>query len=99
MKRKIVLIAIISFFTIQVYAQYSPCGGGDVTPIQVPLEGQDSNPSAEGNTSVYNPSDPNEIIGTKGYDALGDTLQWVAATASLPYTNILFYKRINNNKS
>lgn len=35
---------------------------------------------------VSAPSDPNEIIGTKGYDALGDTLQWVAATSSLPYT-------------
>jgi len=45
-----------------------------------------SNPETESKTSVYNPSDPNEIIGTKGYDALGDTLQWVAATASLPYT-------------
>ncbi len=33
-----------------------------------------------------NAGDPNEIIGTKGYDAMGDTLQWVAATASLPYT-------------
>ncbi|MBO7083676.1 MAG: T9SS type A sorting domain-containing protein [Bacteroidales bacterium] len=45
-----------------------------------------SNPETESQTSVYNPSDPNEIIGTKGYDALGDTLQWVAATTSLPYT-------------
>ena len=45
-----------------------------------------SNPETESQTSVYNPFDPNEIIGTKGYDALGDTLQWVAATASLPYT-------------
>ena len=45
-----------------------------------------SNPDAEGKTFVYHPLDPNEIIGTKGYDALGDTLQWVAATASLPYT-------------
>lgn len=35
---------------------------------------------------VLVPSDPNEIIGTRGYDNLGGTLQWVAATASLPYT-------------
>lgn len=46
----------------------------------------DPNTVAEGNTSVYVPSDPNEIIGTRGYDNLGDTMQWVAATASLPYT-------------
>ena len=85
-KTKIFLIAIISFFAIQGYAQYSPCGGGSDTPLQVPSGGRDSTPSAEGETQVYVPCDPNEIIGTKGYDALGDTLQWVAAMASLPYT-------------
>ena len=85
-KIKIIVIAIISFFAIQGYGQYSPCGGGSDNPPQVPTGEQETNPSAEGNTSVYTPSDPNEIIGTRGYDALGDTLQWVAATASLPYT-------------
>lgn len=46
----------------------------------------DSNSSAEAESTNEGSKDPNEIIGTKGYDALGDTLQWVAATASLPYT-------------
>jgi len=31
-------------------------------------------------------SDSIKNIGTRDYNALGDTLQWVAATASLPYT-------------
>ena len=46
----------------------------------------DPEPADTTDVDVQDPSDPNEIIGTKGYDALGDTLQWVAATASLPYT-------------
>ncbi|MCR5660409.1 MAG: T9SS type A sorting domain-containing protein [Bacteroidales bacterium] len=38
--------------------------------------------------SVYFPRDPNEIRGTVGYDDhnSGDTLQWVSASQSLPYT-------------
>ena len=84
-KTKFFLIAIISFFAIQVNAQYSPCGGGEDNPPQVP-PGEPDGPHGGGGGNVYNPVDPNEIIGTKGYDALGDTLQWVAATASLPYT-------------
>lgn len=38
--------------------------------------------------SVYFPQDPNEIRGTVGYDDpnSGDTLQWVSAEQSLPYT-------------
>ena len=64
----------------------SPPGGSQNPPQTPPGCIDPGNPSGEGGGSVYNPSDPNEIIGTKGYDALGDTLQWVAATASLPYT-------------
>lgn len=47
---------------------------------------QDDTPIANEDVSVYAPQDPNEIIGTVGYDAPGDTLQWVSLTASLPYT-------------
>ena len=43
-------------------------------------------PSGKVSIPVSAPMDPNEIVGTKGYDALGDTVQWVAATQSLPYT-------------
>lgn len=46
----------------------------------------DSIPADSTDVTVSAPVDPNEIIGTRGYDALGDTMQWVAATASLPYT-------------
>ncbi len=42
--------------------------------------------AANADISVFAPQDPNEIIGTVGYDAPGDTLQWVSLTASLPYT-------------
>ncbi len=46
----------------------------------------DSIPGDSINIPSNAPLDPNEIIGTRGYDNLGDTMQWVAATASLPYT-------------
>ena len=62
------------------------CRQGQQEEMSPEDETIDPTPSAEGETQVYTPCDPNEIIGTKGYDALGDTLQWVAATASLPYT-------------
>ena len=84
-KIKLFLIAIISFFAIQGHAQ-SPCGGGDYTPPQKPPKEVDTDPSVSNNIHNVAPRDPNEIIGTRGYDALGDTLQWVAATTSLPYT-------------
>jgi hypothetical protein len=83
---KLFLIAIFSFFAIQVNAQYSPCGGGEENPPQVPPEEQDNDPQVNDSIPNKTPEDPNEIIGTSGYDALGDTLQWVAATAFLPYT-------------
>ena len=46
----------------------------------------DWSPSDEADISVFAPQDPNEIIGTVGYDAPGDSLQWVSVAASLPYT-------------
>ena len=84
---KTIVIVITSFLAIQGYAQYSPCGGGnDKLPTDSIPKSPDKHPSDSTDVPVYEPQDPNEIIGTKGYDALGDTLQWVAATASLPYT-------------
>ena len=44
---KLFLIAIISFFAIQVNAQYSPCGGGEDNPPQVPPGNPDGDPSGE----------------------------------------------------
>ena len=46
----------------------------------------DSLAAAGINLDVFTPFDPNEIVGSTGYDAPGDTLQWVSVTASLPYT-------------
>ena len=63
-----------------------PCRQGNDKLMDTVPATIDSHPSSSSETSVYVPMDPNEIIGTRGYDALGDTLQWVAATASLPYT-------------
>lgn len=65
---------------------FGQCYKGDQKENKPILEGVDSNSSADKDITLEVPVDPNEIIGTKGYDALGDTLQWVAATASLPYT-------------
>ena len=63
-----------------------PCSQGSCQPTDTIPTKPDPNPSDSTDISVQLPGDPNEIIGTRGYDALGDTLQWVAATASLPYT-------------
>ncbi len=62
------------------------CGKGEQQPIETIPTKPDPRPSDSTDIPVEEPVDPNEIIGTRGYDALGDTLQWVAATASLPYT-------------
>ena len=64
----------------------SKCKGGDDTPPRDDPSYPAPYPSDSTDIPVFTPLDPNEIIGTRGYDALGDTLQWVAATASLPYT-------------
>ena len=65
--------------------QCPPPGGNDTLPPDTPPR-RDDGPTDETDIPVFTPLDPNEIVGTRGYDTLGDTLQWVAATASLPYT-------------
>lgn len=86
MKGKMIFaIMILLFIVSNTYAQVK-CNDGDQKPIDsLPPEPEEW-PIDSLDVPVQDPSDPNEIIGTKGYDALGDTLQWVAATASLPYT-------------
>lgn len=77
------------FSITNAYSQSSKnnmCIIGNDNPIEIIPFVTDNQSICTSETSVYNPSDPNEIIGTRGYDTLGDTLQWVAATASLPYT-------------
>ena len=48
----------------------------------------DESATANADIDVYAPQDPNEIRGTVGYDDpnSGDTMQWVSASQSLPYT-------------
>ena len=49
----------------------------------------DSNPSAKSEAEAVQPVDPNEIVGTDGWlvvDEWGDTVRWVSAKQSLPYT-------------
>jgi hypothetical protein len=84
---KTILLGIALSLVNNVYCQSKdPCKqGNDKLMDSIPSK-IDSHPSSSSETSVYVPMDPNEIIGTRGYDALGDTLQWVAATVSLPYT-------------
>ena len=92
MKRllKTLLLGILLSLANNVYCQSNGgqvnCGQGPQDPPQEPPGTEDSNPSADAESDNNQAEDPNEIIGTSGYDALGDTLQWVAATAFLPYT-------------
>lgn len=89
MKNRIVLLIILLFASLIALCDDPPrkkCGGGDQKPIDsIPPEPEEW-PVDSLDVPVQDPIDPNEIIGTKGYDTLGDTLQWVAVTASLPYT-------------
>ena len=88
-KNRIIAFLVFLFIALVGYCDIPPrknCNKGDQKPIDsIPLTPEDR-PSDSLDIPVQVPMDPNEIIGTKGYDALGDTLQWVAATASLPYT-------------
>lgn len=84
MKKIIVFIIMLQFVTINMFAQN--CNQGNQDENKPPKETPDENPSAKANIPVLASRDPNEIIGTKGYDALGDTMQWVSATEALPYT-------------
>ncbi len=83
------LFGLFLTLSVTVYGQSSgtsPCAQGNEQPTDTIPSKPDPHPSDSTNVPVYDPYDPNEIIGTRGYDALGDTLQWVAVTASLPYT-------------
>ena len=82
---KIIILCTITLLTsISVFAQ--DCNQGDQDENKPPKETPDEHPSGSADIPVLSSRDPNEIKGTKGYDALGDTLQWVAATEKLPYT-------------
>ena len=86
------LLFVVFFCSIySSFAQPRPshnqCSAGDQTPYaSSSIPTPDALPSGKVSIPVSAPMDPNEIVGTKGYDALGDTMQWVAATESLPYT-------------
>lgn len=85
-----IVIGVLLLLSFEIYGQSNNtkpnCSQGQQEEMTPKGNVVGSNPETESQTSVYNPSDPNEIIGSRGYDALGDTMQWVAATASLPYT-------------
>ncbi len=90
MNKKAILSCVLILTTLCMFSQNSntvdPCSQGSCQPTDTIPSKPDPYPSDSTDIPVQVPVDPNEIIGTKGYDALGDTLQWVAATASLPYT-------------
>lgn len=83
---KLALISIIAlqFATITAFAQN--CNQGDQNKNKPPKDNQDEHPSGSADIPVLASRDPNEIKGTKGYDAVGDTLQWVSINEVLPYT-------------
>ena len=80
------LLGLLMMALVNGFGQDVNCNQGPQGPIEPPPGQRDPNPGGSGQIQSYAPKDPNEIIGTVGYDALGDTMQWVAATASLPYT-------------
>ena len=81
---RIITYLLVQFISLTIFGQN--CNQGDQKPKEPIPPVTDTN-NGDSTTVVSSaPKDPNEIIGTRGYDALGDTMQWVAATASLPYT-------------
>lgn len=65
------------------------CHQGDQDPSKPPKPPQpDPNPADSTNIRSDAPVDPNEIIGPDGWMAIaeGDTVRWVSASESLPYT-------------
>lgn len=87
--RILISIGFLIMFFVNGYSQSmqnNMCLIGNENKVEIVPYSVDKQSVSTSETSVYVPMDPNEIIGTNGYDALGDTLQWVAATASLPYT-------------
>ena len=85
------IILVILLASINCYCQKSngrkpSCGQGNQNLMEGIPSKLDQYPFDSAHISVEESRDPNEIIGTEGYDALGDTLQWVAATTMLPYT-------------
>ncbi len=88
---KLCVILILSLMTNHAMAQrarfnWVKCYQGNQVIDAIFELLQDDTPIANEDVSVYAPQDPNEIIGTVGYDAPGNTLQWVSASQSLPYT-------------
>lgn len=88
---KIIVFSVILLLTFNNgYSQSNKrrvnCGQGYQDTIQSKKDEVDPKWCVLKEVPNQNAGDPNEIIGTRGYDALGDTLQWVAATTSLPYT-------------
>ena len=86
---KIIFLSLAFFCTNSIYAQVN-CNQGNQDPNNNPnQETIDSNPSAKSEATAVQPVDPNEIVGTDGWmvvDSWGDTVRWVSASQSLPYT-------------
>ena len=81
---RIIILMVLNLCIIPMYAQ--DCNQGDQKPKEPIPPVTDTNNGVSTTVVSSAPKDPNEIIGTRGYDALGDTMQWVSATSSLPYT-------------
>lgn len=90
MKDKILVFIIVVLLSINGYCQSVTCiQGKQQQPEAFHGTPQPSNePGANNICSVFMPADPNEIIGTIGYDAPNsvDTFQWVSKSEYLPYT-------------
>jgi hypothetical protein len=100
MYKRFFIFVLLYFTTTIVFAHLgvSLCNGGGQIPMDTIPPTLDPNPTDSTIVPVYVLKGLYKTIGTMGYDDLGNTLQWVAATASLPYTSIPFDKT-NCNQS
>ncbi len=85
---KIFLVTLFTMVITPIFGQTCPPKGGDQSGTQSSggTEQTDPNDRTKGDgldIPVYQPKDPNEIIGPQGYD---DSLRWVSTSAPLGYT-------------
>ena len=87
--KKSLLLIILSLVCVLIFADNRiKCNQGDKSGPQGSggIEQTDPNDRTKGDgldIPVYQPKDPNEIIGPQGYD---DSLHWVSTSAPLGYT-------------
>ena len=95
MKNRVLILTVVLCFGLyyqseaqRPYKDWVKCFQGNQDQNNNLFDQQDDDPVANGDIGVYTPVDPNEIVGTTGYDLpnADSLMQWVSATQRLPYT-------------